>query len=304
MTWVVQKSTGSWYHLRNEDGEICEARLLGKFKLDSNKMTNPIAVGDHVEIEQVNQEDYVITEIKARENYVVRASPRKRGHFHLIAANVDQAMLVTSLRQPRTSLGFIDRFLVTLETFRIPGILIINKTDLYGQDDMEYAEALKWMYEQLGYPTLLASVIKGETKEIREVLGGKVTLISGHSGTGKSTLVNDLSGQASQDVKEVSGFSDKGVHTTTFAEMFKLDPTTFVIDTPGIKELGLAEVEPEELSHFFPEMRDLLGQCKFHNCLHVNEPGCVIQQAAEQGDISISRMDSYLSMLLGDDNRR
>ena len=300
---TVVKSTGSWYWVRNENEEIVRARLRGKFKLEEKKITNPIAVGDQVELETMD-DNIVITGISDRRNYVIRASPRKRGFHHLLATNVDQAMLITSLFQPRTSLGFIDRFLVTLETFRIPGIVVINKADLYDDDDLELAAAILSMYEDIGYQGALTSFAEDELGGIPDLLRGKTTLLSGHSGTGKSSLINLLIPDVDQKILEVSDFADKGVHTTTFAEMFTVEQGSYVIDTPGIKELGLAEVEEEELSHYFPEMRELLGQCRFHNCLHLSEPGCAIRQAVEDGRIAPTRYESYLSMMEGEDNRR
>ncbi len=303
-TGTVVKSTGSWYWVRTDLGELVKCRLRGKFKLQDKKITNPIAVGDHVKMQALEEDNIVIVEILPRKNYVIRASPRKKGHHHLLATNVDQAMLITSLHQPRTSLGFIDRFLVTLETFRIPGIVVINKADIYDEDHLELAAAILSMYEDIGYTGMLTSFTHQELGAIPESLQGKTTLLSGHSGTGKSTLINQIVAAAGQKILEVSDFADKGVHTTTFAEMFAVNDKTFVIDTPGIKELGLAEVEEEELSHFFPEMRDLLGECRFHNCQHINEPGCAIREAVEEGRIFPSRFDSYISMMEGDDNRR
>jgi len=300
---IIRKSTGLWYRVMLDDGSIVNARLRGKIKLDDKKITNPIAVGDEVNLELIDGKDYVINSIENRKNYVRRLSPRKKGFHHLIAANVDQAILITSLRQPRTSIGFIDRFMVTLETFRIPGILVINKTDIYSEDELETVEAMKWMYEDIGYKTVSTSFESGDLGEMPEILANKTSLLSGHSGTGKSTFINQLLPNTSQEVNDISDFSDKGVHTTTFAEMFTWKDA-HIIDTPGIKELGLADIENEELSHFFPEMRELLGQCKFNNCIHINEPGCVIQAAVEEGAIHPTRFESYLSMLQADDNRR
>lgn len=298
------RSTGSWYWVRTQEGEVIRCRLRGKFKLINKKITNPIAVGDRALLEYTETQDWVIKEILERSNYVVRESPRKRGHHHLIASNIDQALLITSLRQPKTSLGFIDRFLVTLEAFRIPGVIVINKTDLYNEAELEALELTAALYDHIGYPTLFTSFEKGEIANLDDYLGDKTTLLSGHSGTGKSTLVNLMIEDVHQKTMEVSEFADKGVHTTTFAEMFELDQGGLIIDTPGIKELGLAEIEHSELSHYFPEMRQYIGQCRFNNCMHTGEPGCAIMEALEEGEIPESRFQSYLSMLENDDNRR
>lgn len=300
----VIKSTGSWYRLKNNEGSEFDARLRGKFKLVDKKITNPIAVGDWVEVEETVEGDYAIHSILDRENYVIRVSPRKKGHYHMLASNIDQAVLITSLRQPRTSIGFIDRFLITLETFRIHGIIVINKTDLYSDAEIEALMHTKTLYEGIGYDVIFTSFEQEGADQLFPLLKGKTSLLAGHSGTGKSTLINVLFPDASQDIKEISSFADKGVHTTTFAEMFTMKDGTEVIDTPGIKELGLADIEPEELSHYFPEMRAYLGQCRFNNCIHINEPNCAIQEALNEGKISLSRFESYVSMLEGDDNRR
>lgn len=305
MRGLVTKSTGSWYAVRIAHGEEVNARLRGRFKLDDKKITNPIAVGDYVALE-MQRDEWVITDIEERTNYIIRQSPRKKHHDHLIASNMDQAVMVATLKQPRTSLGFIDRFLVTLEAYRIPGIILFNKMDLLSEEEKEEAGYLAFIYEKLvGYPCIHASLIAGEVPEsLMKLLKGKRTLLSGHSGSGKSTLINLLAPQAAQKTSEISSFANKGVHTTTFAEMFFLDEDTAIIDTPGIKELGLAEIEKEELAHYFPEMRAFLGECRFHNCLHLNEPGCAVQAALEEGKITGERFNSYLSMLEGDDNRR
>ncbi len=305
MKGLVVKSTGSWYRVQTGSGEQFDARLRGKFKLDNKKITNPIAVGDEVILE-TQRDEWVIVDIVERRNYIVRQSPRKKHHDHLIATNLDQAVVLATLKQPRTSLGFIDRFLVTLEAFRIPGVIIFNKTDLLNDEELDELGYLCFIYEQkVGYPCFQISLRDDQvSEEVKSVFSGKRTLISGHSGAGKSTLINLLIPEADQKTAEVSNFANKGVHTTTFAEMFFMDEQSGIIDTPGIKELGLAEIEREELAHYFPEMRDYLGQCKFHNCLHVNEPGCKVQEALEEGKITEERFSSYLSMLEGDDNRR
>ncbi|MEQ8627405.1 ribosome small subunit-dependent GTPase A [Ekhidna sp.] len=304
MKALVVKSTGLWYEVLAENKRLV-ARLRGKFKLEDKKVTNPIAAGDWVEVEANQQVDgeWVITQIYERENYVIRESPRKKGHDHLIASNIDQGVLIVTLKKPRTSTGFIDRFLITLESFRIPGVILFNKRDLYNEREIERFEELKSIYQDVGYEVHLCQFEKEVEPIVSELFRNNTSLLCGHSGAGKSTLINRLIPHASQEVKEISDFANKGVHTTTFAEMFFLDDKSAIIDTPGIKELGLSEIEPEELSHYFPEMRSYLGQCKFHNCLHENEPGCRVKEAI--GDtISQLRYDGYLSILREEDNRK
>ena len=303
MDGVIIKSTGSWYSVRLQDGKEVKARLPGRFKLESKKISNPIAVGDKVEL-LPEAENFIIEVITPRKNYIVRKSPKKKHFSHMIAANIDQAVLIASHKRPRTSLGFIDRFLVTLEAFRIPGYLLINKSDLYSKEEQAALRDIMELYESIGYQTMMTSFIEGVPHQVGDWLQAKTTLLSGHSGSGKSTLINLLQPNAHQQIGEISDFANKGVHTTTFAEMFSLDADTHVIDTPGIKELGLAEITAEELSHYFPEMRNLMGQCKFNNCRHVDEPSCAVQEAVQTGDIALSRFESYLSMMQEDDNRR
>ena len=303
MDGVIIKSTGSWYSVRLQDGKEVKARLPGRFKLESKKISNPIAVGDKVEL-LPEAENFIIEVIVPRKNYIVRKSPKKKYFAHMIAANIDQAVLIASHKRPRTSLGFIDRFLVTLEAFRIPGYLLINKSDLYSKEEQTALRGIMELYESIGYQTMMTSFIEGVPHQVGDWLQAKTTLLSGHSGSGKSTLINLLQPNAHQQIGEISDFANKGVHTTTFAEMFSLDADTHVIDTPGIKELGLAEITAEELSHYFPEMRNLMGQCKFNNCRHVDEPSCAVQEAVQTGDIALSRFESYLSMMQEDDNRR
>ena len=303
MDGVIIKSTGSWYSVRLQDGKEVKARLPGRFKLENKKISNPIAVGDKVEL-LPEAENFIIEVITPRKNYIVRKSPKKKHFAHMIAANIDQAVLIASHKRPRTSLGFIDRFLVTLEAFRIPGYLLINKSDLYSKEEQAALRGIMELYESIGYQTMMTSFIEGVPHQVGDWLQAKTTLLSGHSGSGKSTLINLLQPNAHQQIGEISDFANKGVHTTTFAEMFSLDADTHVIDTPGIKELGLAEITAEELSHYFPEMRNLMGQCKFNNCRHVDEPSCAVQEAVQSGDIALSRFESYLSMMQEDDNRR
>lgn len=304
---LVIRSTGSWYDIRNKDGHVYQARLKGKFKIKGLKVTNPIAVGDRVqfEVEDVTENTAVILDIEPRENYIIRQSVHKTAHGHILAANVDQAVLLATLTMPRTSLGFIDRFLVTAESFRIPTSVIFNKTDILNEEGLAYQQEIIDLYESIGYSCLATSATEGEgVAEFRQLLDHKITLLSGHSGVGKSSLVNAISPDLNLRTNEVSTFANKGVHTTTFAEMFELAPETFIIDTPGIKELGLVEMEKSEISHYFPEMRERLNQCRFNNCLHLNEPGCAVKEAVAEGDIAESRYMSYLSMVEGEDNRR
>ncbi len=304
---IVFRSTGSWYEVRDEESTFFKCRLKGKFKIKELKVTNPIAVGDRVcfEIEDVEEQTGIIFEIKPRVNYIIRQSVHKASHGHLIAANIDQAVLIVTLTFPRTSLGFIDRFLVTAEAFRIPVLLVFNKLDLLSEEAVAYQEELESLYKGLGYDCISTSATEGIGIELlKEKIMNKVTLISGHSGVGKSSLVNQLEPDLDLRTSEISTFANKGVHTTTFAEMFEIFEDTYLIDTPGIKELGLVDIEKEELGHYFPEMRDLIGECKFHNCLHINEPKCAVKAGVEEGTIAESRYVSYLSMFSGEDNRK
>jgi ribosome biogenesis GTPase / thiamine phosphate phosphatase len=303
----VIKSTGSWYTVQVDD-QVISARLKGKFKQDELKLTNPIAVGDWVEMDrETNQETAVISEIFPRENYVIRKSTRKQHFSHIIASNLDQAILVITMKKPRTSLGFIDRFLVSTESFRIPSILVVNKMDqLEGEEEEEWLQDIHEIYEPLGYSVLEVSALmeNGLKEKFLPLIQGKSSLISGHSGVGKSTLLNALVPEAKQSTKEISGFSAKGVHTTTFAELFAIPEGGDLIDTPGIKEFGILDVEDNELSHYFPEMRKFLGQCKYNNCTHINEPGCVVLTKLEEGFIHPYRYQSYVNILNEEDSHR
>lgn len=303
----VIKSTGSWYTVLAEDRFI-QTRLKGKFKQGDLKLTNPISVGDWVEIEmEPGQETAIIRTILPRENYVIRKSTRKQHFSHIIASNLDQAILVVTMKNPRTSLGFIDRFLVSTESFRIPAIIIVNKVDLMdGEDAEDWLQDIRDIYKPLGYEVLEVSAMhdEGLRDKILPFIQGKSSLISGHSGVGKSTLLNRLVPEARQETNEVSGYSSKGVHTTTFAEMFFLKEGGDLIDTPGIKEFGILDVEDTELSHYFPEMRAYLGECKYNNCKHINEPGCVIIQKVEEGYIHPYRYQSYINILSEEDSHR
>jgi ribosome biogenesis GTPase / thiamine phosphate phosphatase len=303
----VIKSTGSWYSVLLENKEVVNCRLRGKFKLDKQKVTNPVTVGDWVKIlvEPSSDNEYIITDIYPRDNYIIRKSPKKMAYGHLLASNIDLAVLVASVVYPKTSTGFIDRFLVTAEAYRIPSLILFNKKDLWDEEARSFVEEMVDTYKSIGYSSFIMSSFDDvDVQKLREVLHGKTSLFSGHSGVGKSTLLNKLTGRVTQKTQEVSDFANKGVHTTTFAEMFEIEKNTFVIDTPGIKELALAEIEEEELSHYFPEMRELIGQCKYHNCTHTHEPGCAIVEALNNGKVPASRYNSYLSMYDDEDNRR
>jgi len=301
----ITKSTGSWYEVLAEDHHTYSCRVRGKFRLDEIKESNPVAVGDHVIIE-LEKEVGAITEILPRQNHILRQSVKKTGHASVLAANVDQVMLIATIKQPRTSWGFIDRFLVSAESFRIPQVLVFNKKDLLTQHQLEELIPILSIYESIGVTTLVISAgFDADLSDVQNLLEGKTTLVAGHSGVGKSTLLNRLAPEISQAVSSISDFSEKGTHTTTFAEMFQLHDNTFIIDTPGIKEWGLVDMEPQEISDYFPEMRDVRLNCKFGaRCLHINEPKCAIKEAVENNLISLSRYGSYLSMALGEDNRK
>lgn len=301
----VMKSTGSWYEVIGENRVIYQCRLQGKLRLDELKETNPVAVGDLVKL-VIENNDASITEVKPRDNHIIRQSVKKTGHGHVLAANVDQVLLVATLKQPRTSMGFIDRFLVSAESFRIPQMLVFNKKDILQPAELEMIDTLQNLYGSIGVVTDLVSATSNENFEhLLDHLKDKTTLVAGHSGVGKSTLLNRLFPSIQQRVNAISDANQKGTHTTTYAQMFMIDPTTYIIDTPGIKEWGLAQMEQQEISDYFPEMRDLRLECKYGSrCLHMTEPNCAIRQAVNDGRIDISRYDSYLSMVSGSDNRK
>jgi ribosome biogenesis GTPase len=302
MKGLVIKSTGSWYIVQLNDGKIINARLRGKFKIQELKITNPIAVGDIVELaKETNSDSYIIEDILKRDNYLIRKSTRKTAHGHLLGSNVDQAILLITLSQPRTSLGFIDRFLVSCESFRIKAILIFNKIDLYSEKEIAQLHHYKSLYETLGYEVYFTSILenKGLT-EVKEKLEGKTSIIAGHSGVGKTSFLNAVCPHLSLRTSEISSYTDKGVHTTTFAEMHFINPNSKIIDTPGVKEWGLYDISNDELSHFFPEMRAEIGNCKYHNCKHINEPQCKILSLVKEGIIKESRYLNYLNILEDD----
>jgi len=299
MTGKIYKSTGSWYVVKTTDGELWNGRLKGVFKLDDITSTNPLAVGDDVELEPEpgDGQTAIITDIHDRRNYINRQSPSHRLHHHIVAANIDQSLLLVTLKEPRTSQGFIDRWLVTCEAYHVPAILLFNKADLYRAKEEERFTAWQDMYSAIGYRLFRMSVQTGEgLGAVRSLLQGKISLLSGHSGVGKSSFLNALFPAMQLKTREISGWSGKGVHTTTFAEMFDL-PDGRIIDTPGMREFGLVNISKQELSGYFPEMRALAGLCQFNNCLHLEEPGCAVKKEVEEGRIHPDRYVSYCRIL-------
>jgi ribosome biogenesis GTPase len=300
MKALIYKSTGSWYVAKAEDGKFYNARIKGVLKIDGITSTNPIAVGDFVIMERENEmdENTIIDEILLRKNYIARVSPHNKYQHHIVASNLDQTLLFATLKDPKTSQGFIDRFLVSSEAYHIPAVIVFNKADVYRSKELEKFEEVKHIYERIGYRVILTSMVtKQGTEEVREMLKGKVTLMSGHSGVGKSTFINTLFPGLKLKTKEVSNWSGKGMHTTTFAEMYDLPINGQIIDTPGLRELGLVDISKQELSHYFPEMARLINDCQFNNCMHINEPGCAIKKAVNDDVIHQDRYISYLTIL-------
>lgn len=298
---IVIKSTGSWYQVRLEDGRIINSRIQGKFRLDGIKLTNPVAVGDEVqvELEESDEETGTIREILPRRNYVVRQSPRRKHALHLLASNIDQAIVMMTIVNPMLKQGFIDRFLLMIEPYNIPAVIVFNKADLYGEEEMAMYLYLQDIYEAIGYKVMLLSSFVDEGKaEFKAVLKDKITLICGQSGVGKSTLINSVQPQLELRTQELSDYSGKGQHTTTFAEMHELDFGGSIIDTPGIKTLSFNNLEPMDVAHNFREFFELSEDCKFGgNCLHRNEPGCAVKAALEEEEVSELRYINYLTIL-------
>lgn len=301
MKGTVLKSTGSWYSVMLENGNVLQCRLKGKFRTHGIKSTNPVAVGDHVRVELEDDESQaLITELFDRKNYIIRKSVNLSKRTHIIAANVDQAVLVVSLAAPKTLPGFIDRFLATAEAYSIPAIVVFNKVDLYNEDELADLEYFELVYQQAGYKTLITSATENEnTNAFKALLKDKVSLLSGNSGVGKSTLVNAVEPMLDLKTQEISDAHQQGMHTTTFAEMFPLSFGGFVIDTPGIRGFGLVDMDKAEIGDYFPEIFRLKSKCRFNNCLHINEPGCAVLEALENHEIAPTRYRSYINMING-----
>ena len=301
MDGLVIKNTGSWYLVRTDDGRDIECKVKGNFRLKGIKSTNPISVGDKVAISINNEGTAFITELKDRANYIIRKSSNLSKQSHIIAANIDQCLLIVTVNYPETSTTFIDRFLASAEAYRIQVNLVFNKVDLYNQDEIEYMDALINLYENIGYLCYKVSALHNDGIEnIENKIKNKVTLLSGHSGVGKSTLINKLIPSVSLKTGVISEYHNKGMHTTTFSEMLELPEGGWLIDTPGIKGFGMIDMGPEEISHYFREIFEFSKDCRFNNCMHVNEPGCAVLQAVEQHFIAESRYKSYISMIQED----
>lgn len=301
----VLKSTGKWYIVELNDGTIVNCRIRGRMRMDGLRTTNPVSVGDVVSLsDDIDEEgNRVITDFDKRRNYIVRKSTNLSKQMQILAANIDRAYLIVTLKSPETHLAFIDRFLVSAESFRIPVTLLFNKTDLYNEDDQEYADALCFMYENIGYPCVQISATKKENIDfLRDAVKGNQVMISGHSGVGKSTLINALDPNLDIRVGEISKAHRQGQHTTTFAEMHRVATGGYIVDTPGIRAFGITELEKSVMSHYFPEMRERMHACKFHNCQHMNEPKCAIKDAVEAGEIYESRYITYMQLMEEDQN--
>ncbi len=301
MKGLVIKSTGSKYLVKSGE-QIIDCLLKGKIRLEGRKTTNPIAVGDIVEIEMDKNNEYSIIKIEARKNYIIRKSINLSKQSQILASNLDQAVIIATLVAPRTSLGFIDRFLVTAEAYHIPAKIIFNKCDLLDEESRIIQQNIIQIYSNIGYSCYEVSATENiGIRELEAIFKDKTTLITGHSGVGKSSFINTLQPGFNLKTGKISSAHLKGMHTTTFAELFSLDFGGYIIDTPGIKELGLVEMKKEELGHYFPEIRQFMSKCKFNNCLHINEPKCAVIQAVENGAISEERYQSYFGMLNGEE---
>ncbi len=305
MKGTVIKSTGSWYKVLDEQGQVLDCRLRGKFKMEGSRATNPVAVGDKVIFGlEKDQQTGIISQILERKNHIIRKSTNLSRKSQVIAANLDQAVLIATLYVPRTSTGFIDRFLVNCEAYSVKACIVFNKIDLYEDAELGMLEELISVYSPLGYECLKVSALKKSNLEMfNEMIKDKTSLVSGHSGVGKSTLINAIEPGLQLKTAQISLAHLKGKHTTTFAEMFPLTNGGFIVDTPGIKEFGLVDFEDWELCHYFPEMRDLFNKCRFDNCTHAHEPGCAVKEKVESGEINYGRYLNYMNILSGEDTR-
>lgn len=305
MTGRISKSTGLLYQVISEEGNTFTCRIKGNWKIKEFGATNPLCVGDKVHFEISGSSEGLITELIPRENYIIRKATNLSRQEHILASNIDQAVLVVTFVQPKTSFGFIDRFLVTAGAYHIPVTLAFNKMDILSEEDLILQEKIISIYTDVGYSCLKLSAMTGVGIPIlKKVLEKKHNLFSGHSGSGKSSILNNMCKELRLKTAPISNYHKKGTHCTTFAEMFKISDATYVIDTPGIKELGIVDIPPEEISHYFPEMRDRIRDCRFNNCLHIQEPKCGIQKAVEDGIITRERYESYIGIVAGGDNRK
>lgn len=305
MKGFVIKNTGSWYSVKTDDGKVVECKIKGNFRLKGIRSTNPVAVGDHVEI-ALNQEGTAfITHIDERRNYIIRKSQNLSKQSHIIAANVDQAFLIVTVNYPQTSTTFIDRFLASAEAYSVPVVLVFNKRDILSDDERHYQQSMVHLYETIGYECREISAATGEGVEgLHKLLKGKITLLSGNSGVGKSTLINQILPEANLRTAEISDAHNTGMHTTTFSEMLELPEGGYIIDTPGIKGFGTFDMKPEELTSYFREIFHFSKDCKFSNCTHTHEPGCAVLKALEDHYIAQSRYQSYLGMLEDKDENK
>ena len=312
MTGLVYKSTGSWYTVKTEEGDLIQSRIKGNLRLKGIRSTNPIAVGDYVELTESKEDSKdegqtvgFISKIIARTNYIIRKSPNLSKESHIIAANIDQAFLIVTIQFPVTTTTFIDRFLVSAEAYRIPCHLIFNKTDLYNDEQIEIMNSWIEIYENIGYRCLKLSA-KNNTgfEELKSMMANKTNVFSGHSGVGKSTIINILHPAGKLKTGEISDAHSSGKHTTTNSEMYEFEFGGYIIDTPGIKGFGVLEMEKEEISHYFPEIFKLLDGCQYYNCTHTHEPNCIVKKSVEEGKIALSRYNSYLGLLDGEEKYR
>lgn len=305
MKGLVIKNTGSWYTVKTDDGQLIESKIKGNFRLKGIRSTNPVAVGDHVEIITNQEGTAFISAIEDRRNYIIRKSPNLSKQSHILAANVDQALLVVTVNYPQTSTTFIDRFLASAEAYSVPVVLVFNKHDLLSEEELHYEKMMCTLYETVGYKCVEISAETGEgVEQLFPILKDQISLLSGNSGVGKSTLINRLIPHASQRTAEISDAHNTGMHTTTFSEMIELPGDGYLIDTPGIKGFGTFDIEKEELTSYFKEIFHFSKDCRFSNCTHTHEPGCAVIKAVEDHFIAASRYQSYLSMLEDKDENK